>query len=143
MMPWQSILFARDIALRYAIIRLSKSLITATSVLPSLGVTGTGAVFAMVISVAFKGRTALLTGMGIKSLSGDPLRVSVPPRHSAFVRAELLCFSMRSLIDHRSAAKAPYKRIFGFRVSAEIGFDRIGRKTEFGSNLLIPIAFSA
>lgn len=71
-----------------------------------LNVAFVAAVFASGVAVCCKCISAFRAGKFINSLPVQPLRMVLPPFHSAFVTAEQFLFPLRALHNHSSAVLA-------------------------------------
>ena len=98
-------------------------------------VASAGAVFALLISIAFKITATYWAGKSIDGFTVDGFRVVVPPGHAAFVRAEPFLLLPDGLIKRHSALAAKctvhrvrhYSSISAQIVSATVRLHRVYR----------------
>jgi hypothetical protein len=88
-------------------------------------ITVPAAVFTLLISIAFKLLSAMGTDEGVIGFFLNLLTVVVPPRHTAFVRAEIFCLPTNWLHHGFAAIFARFATV-KFRVSANMGTDGAG-----------------
>ena len=93
-------------------------------------ITVPAAEFAIVVSIDFELLSAVSTDNGVIGFLLNLLPVTVPPCHTAFVRAESLFLSSRQCRDWSATVFAGLAT-FQFRVAADVGSDCVHRESQF------------
>lgn len=105
----------------------------------SFGITGTRAIFLTCLTISIKWFAAIGTYEVIDSFSVDQLRVRVPPRQTAFVRAKLFFALMRSAL-YCLSAEGTILLIGRVGVLFAIVFDLTDGQIQTGSDFSVTIS---
>lgn len=105
----------------------------------SVGITGTRAIFLTCLAVSIKWFAAIGTYEVIDSFSVDEFRVRIPPRQTAFIRAELFFTLVRSILYCLSAERT-ILLIGRVGVLFAIVFDLTNGQIQTGSDFSVTIS---